>query len=73
MTTFEEQLDELLAMAADAGRLGAEHQQAEKLREMSLDRPRAGRRARDARKAWTSAEQFLSKARTKFLARNGGK
>jgi hypothetical protein len=72
MTTFEEQLDELLALAADAGRLGAEYQQAEKLRDTALDRARAGRRARDAERAWTRAEQLLSSVRRKFLARHAG-
>lgn len=69
MTTFEEQLDELLAMAADAGRLGAELQQAEKDRNTTLDRPRAGKRVREAKKLYTVAEQKLSGARRAFLGR----
>lgn len=71
MTTLEEQLDELLAMSADAGRLGAEHLAAEKARETALDRRRAGHRAREARKAWQRAEQALAGARRRFLARHG--
>lgn len=73
MTTLEEQLDELLAMAADAGRLGAERLTMEKARETALDRARAGRHARESRKAWQMAEQKLSGARARFLACNGTK
>jgi len=68
MTTLDEQLDELLAMAADAGRLGAEWQAADKARETALDRARAGRRARDARRAWETAEKKLNRARAQFIA-----
>jgi hypothetical protein len=69
MTTLEEQVDELVAMAADAGRLGAEHAAAEKARETALDRRRAGARARAAREEWERAERRLNSARARFLAR----
>lgn len=68
MTTLEEQLDELLAMAANAGRLGEVCCAAEKTRETALDRRKAGRRARETRALYTSAERTLSKARARFLA-----
>jgi hypothetical protein len=73
MTTLEEQLDELLAMAADAGRLGAEHAAAEKARDFALDRAKAGRRAREALTQYTTAERRLSGARHRFLSRHGAK
>ncbi len=73
MTALEEQIDELLAMAAKAGRLSAEHAQAEKAREIALDRARARRRAREAHAQYTAAERRLSKARQRFLSRHGGK
>jgi len=72
MTSFEEQLDELVAMAAEAGRLGAEHAAAEKARETSLDRRRAGARARAVREEWERAERKLNSARARFLARHAG-
>ena len=70
MTTLEEQLDELLAMSANAGRLGAEYHAYEKSRDSSLDKRRAGQRARAAKAAWTTAEQSLASARRSFLARH---
>lgn len=70
--TLEELLDELLAMAADAGRLAAEHAAAEKARDLALDRAKASRRAREARAEYTTAERRLSGARRRFLARHGG-
>lgn len=69
MMTREGQLDELVAMAADAGRLGAEYAAAEKARETALDRRRAGARARAAREEWKRAEQKLNSAHARFLAR----
>lgn len=71
MATLEEQLDELLAMAADAGRLGAEHFAAEKARETALDRRRAGARARATREAWERAKRKLSGSRRRFLTQHG--
>jgi hypothetical protein len=73
MTTFEEQLDELLSMAADAGRLSAEHAALEKERDFSLNRTKAGRYAREAKVQYTSAERRLSAARQRFLTRHAGK
>jgi hypothetical protein len=73
MITLEEQLDELLAMAADAGRLGAEHAAAEKARDFALDRTKAGRRAREALAKYTMAERRLSGARQRFLSRHEAK
>jgi hypothetical protein len=71
--TLEEQLDELLAMAADAGRLGAEHAAAEKARDFARDRARAGRRARAYLAQYTTAERRLSCARQRFLSRHEAK
>ena len=73
MTTFEEQLDELLSMAADAGRLSAEQATLEKERDFALNRVRAGRYARDAKAQYTRAERRLSSARQRFLTRHAGK
>lgn len=68
MATLEEQIDELLALAANAGRLGAESLHARNLADGRRD-PRLTRRARDAAKAAETAEKFLSGARARFLAR----
>ncbi len=73
MTTFEEQLDELLGMSATVGRLDAEHTAAEKSCEASLNRVKASRRAREALKAYTTAERRLTGARQRFLARHEGR
>ncbi len=70
MTTLEEQLDELLGMASNAGSLHTQSLAAEHAVERSLDRPRARRAARDAHKAWEQAEKRLSGARARFLARH---
>jgi hypothetical protein len=72
MTTLEEQLDELIALASDAGRLGAEHAAAERARDYALDKRQAGRRARDAGRAYTVAERRLASARSRFLTSHGG-
>lgn len=72
MTTLEEQLDSLLAMAAESGRLSAEHDAAEKARDTALDRRRAGRRAREAHQVWQTAEKRLNGARARFLALHAG-
>lgn len=68
MTTLEEQLDELISLATDAGRIGAEYQAAERARDLAMDKRRAGRAARSARAAWEIAERKVSMARRRFLA-----
>ena len=70
MPTFEEQLDELVALASNAGRLGAEAAAAEKARVAALDRRGAGSRARTVREEWQRAEQKLAGAHRRFLARH---
>lgn len=71
MTTLEEQLDELLGMASEAGRLYAESEMAEKKAYTSLDR-KAGRTSREAKGRWQTAERRLNAARARFLAAHGG-
>ncbi len=56
MRTFEEQLDEVIALAADAGRLNAE----------AIATKDSAKR-RTALRAATLAEQQLSAARTRFM------
>lgn len=72
MTTLEEQLDELLGMASEAGRLYAESEMAEKKADTSLDRRKAGRTSREAKGRWQTAERRLNAARARFLAAHGG-
>jgi len=72
--SHEELLDELLSIATDAGRLGAAFYAAQKEHEEAPAGHRkacAGRRLRDARKAWEAAEQALHKCRARFLASTG--
>lgn len=71
MTTLEEQLDYIIALAANAGRLGAESLHARNLSDGRRD-PRLSRRARDAAQAAETAEKFLSGARARFLALREG-
>lgn len=66
--TFEECLDELLAMAANAGHLGNESISANARAYASRD-PRLKRAARKAAKEAQNAEQLLNSTRTRFLTR----
>ena len=69
--TMTERLDELLALAANAGRLGNESVAAESAH-MSARPGDMKRRARErmyaARKEWESAEKLLASARKRFLS-----
>lgn len=71
MAKQDERLDELLALAANAGRLGAEYTAANHGHACAAPghpKTRARQRMRTARKDWESAERLLGKARARFLA-----
>jgi hypothetical protein len=70
MATTQERLDELLALAADSGRLGSEFTAAQKAHSNSARghaRTRARERMHSARKDWEAAERLLNKMRRLFL------
>lgn len=71
MTSTEERLDELLALAAHVGSLGSDLARAQHVHATAAagdPKRRAGRRLREARAAYTLAEKRLARARTNFLA-----
>lgn len=63
---FEERTDELISMASHAGMLGTEALQAETKAHGARDR-RLTRRATEARKIATTAENLLANTRKRFL------
>lgn len=71
MSTYEERLEEMLSLANNAGRLGAEFTAAQHAHANAARgdaKTRARRRMYEARKEWEQAEKLLNKAHAQFLA-----